>query len=51
MRRTRAEVGLVSAVLFWCAWMAIPSTSSATMDIQKKAKADGFPADLILSYS
>lgn len=43
MRRTR-EIGLVSAALVWCAWMAIPGTSSATMDIQKKAKEAGFPA-------
>jgi hypothetical protein len=43
MRKTR-EIGLVSVALVWCAWMALPGTSSATMDLQKKAKEAGFPA-------
>ena len=44
MKRSRAELGLVSALVFWGIWIAFPSTSSATLPIQKKAKEAGFPA-------
>ena len=44
MKRSRAELGLVSALVFWGIWIAFPGTSSATLPIQKKAKEAGFPA-------
>lgn len=44
MRRSRAGIGIASVLVFWCAWMALSGTSSATLVIQKKAKEAGFPA-------
>jgi len=45
MKKTGAGLGLAIVVLVWCGGMLISGTSSATLDIQKKAKAAGFPAD------
>ena len=44
MRKTGSGLGLVIALVVWCGGMLISGASSATMDIQKKAKAAGFPA-------
>ena len=45
MKKTGTGLGLAIVLLVWCAGMLISGTSSATMDLQKKAKAAGFPAD------
>lgn len=44
MKRSRAELGISGFFIFWCVWMLLSGTSSATLPIQKKAKEDGFPA-------
>jgi hypothetical protein len=44
MRRTGWRIGLGVVLLAWCGWMFLAETSSGTMDIQKKAKKLGFPA-------
>ena len=36
--------GALIALLVWCGWIAFSSSSSATMDIQKQAKAAGVDA-------
>jgi hypothetical protein len=38
-------VSLAAAAVLWAAWMLLtPSPTSATLDMQKDAKAKGFPA-------
>ena len=43
MRKARA-VGMTAVALFWAGWVLLSGTSSATLQIQKKAKEAGFPA-------
>jgi hypothetical protein len=45
MRKTSWRLGLGVIVLAWSGWMLFSDTSSGTMDMQKKAKAGGFPAE------
>ncbi|HKA36089.1 MAG TPA: hypothetical protein VKH43_04670 [Thermoanaerobaculia bacterium] len=45
MKKTGTGLGLAIVILVWCGGMLISGTSSATLDIQKKAKAAGFAAD------
>jgi hypothetical protein len=41
MKRTGSRIGLAVLAFFWVGWMALSSTSSATLDMQKKAKELG----------
>lgn len=41
MKKTGPRLGLSALLLFWCGWILMSGTSSATMDIQKQAKAAG----------
>ncbi|HEX9148757.1 MAG TPA: hypothetical protein VF958_06295 [Thermoanaerobaculia bacterium] len=43
--RNRSRIGVAGLLFFWAAWMLFTGTSSATLPIQKKAKALGMPAD------
>jgi hypothetical protein len=45
MKKSRTDLGIAGVLLFWCAWMLLSGTSSATLPIQKKAKEAGIPAD------
>jgi len=45
MNRTTSRIAATVTGLVWTGWIALSGTSAATMDIQKKAKAGGFPAD------
>jgi hypothetical protein len=40
----KSRLGAMVALLVWCGWIALSATSSATMDIQKQAKAAGVDA-------
>lgn len=42
MRKTASRLALSATTLFWMGWLALSGTSTATMDMQKKAKAAGF---------
>jgi hypothetical protein len=42
--RSRTGLGVAGVSVFWCAWILLSGTSSATLQIQKKAKEAGFPA-------
>ena len=43
--RTRAtRIGAMVTLLVWCGWIVLSATSSASMDIQKQAKAAGVDA-------
>lgn len=44
MRRSRMDLGIGAVLMFWCAWILLSGTSSATLTIQKGAKDAGFPA-------
>jgi len=44
MKNAGTRLGLIAATLFWCGWIAFSGTSSATMDVQKQAKAAGVNA-------
>jgi len=44
MVKRGSTVGLVGVLLFWAGWIATSGTSSATLPLQKKAKALGFDA-------
>lgn len=44
MTKSRADLGIAGFFIFWCAWILLSGTSSATLPIQKKAKEAGFPA-------
>jgi len=45
MKRTASRLVLSAAMLFWSGWIALSGTASATMDMQKKAKATGFKSE------
>jgi hypothetical protein len=42
---SRSRIAVAGLLFFWAAWMLFTGTSSATLPIQKKAKALGMPAD------
>ena len=44
MKKTGSSLGLAIVVLIWCGGMLLSNDSSATLDIQKKAKAAGIDA-------
>ena len=45
MRVSRSRISFAAAAVLWAAWMLFaPSPTSATLDMQKEAKAKGFPA-------
>ena len=44
MKTKGSRLGAMVALLVWCGWIALSATSSATMDIQKQAKAAGIDA-------
>jgi len=44
MKRRTTDLGVGAVLAFWCAWILLSGTSSATLVIQKKAKEAGFPA-------
>jgi hypothetical protein len=39
-----SRLGAMVALLVWCGWITLSATSSATLDIQKQAKAAGVDA-------
>jgi hypothetical protein len=41
MKNRGSRIGLVAVAFFWAGWMALTSTSSATLTMQKKAKELG----------
>jgi mono/diheme cytochrome c family protein len=45
MRRSRFDLGLAAVLILWSGWMLLPGTSSATLEIRKKAKDLGFPVE------
>jgi len=45
MKSTGSKLGIAAAMVAWAAGMLVSGVSSATLDIQKKAKAAGFKAD------
>ncbi len=44
MKKTGSGLGLAIVLLVWCGGMLLSGVSSATLDIQKKAKAAGIDA-------
>jgi hypothetical protein len=45
MKNQRSRWSLAAAAALWAGWMlSAPTPSSATLDMQKEAKAKGFPA-------
>ena len=44
MKRKGSRFGLSIGLLLWAACMVVPSTTTANLKIQKKAKELGFPA-------
>jgi len=44
MKRSKSDVGIAAALLFWGGWILLSGTSSATLPIQKKAKEAGIEA-------
>ncbi len=44
MKPRGTRIGAMVALLVWCGWIGISATSTATMDIQKQAKAAGVDA-------
>jgi hypothetical protein len=44
MRTRGTRIGAMVALLVWCGWIGLTSISTATMDIQKQAKAVGADA-------
>lgn len=44
MRTRETRIGAMVALLVWCGWIGLSATSTATMDIQKQAKAAGVDA-------
>ena len=44
MRKTGPRLGLTVTLLVWSGWMLFTSPSSATLDMQKQAKAAGVDA-------
>jgi hypothetical protein len=45
MTKSGSRIALAGVTLFWCGFVLLTGTSSATLPMQKKAKALGFPAD------
>jgi hypothetical protein len=45
MKRIASRLGIMATALFWMGWVALSGTSSATMDMQKKAKEAGFKVE------
>jgi len=45
MKSTGSKLGIAAAMIAWAVGMLLSGVSSATLDIQKKAKAAGFKAD------
>ena len=45
MKKSRTDLGIAGILLFCCVWMLLAGTSSATLQMQKKAKAAGIPAE------
>ncbi len=45
MKYSGSRLGLTALSLFWAAWMLLTGTSSATLDIQKRAKQLGYPVE------
>jgi hypothetical protein len=44
MKTKGSRLGAMVGLLVWCGWIALSATSTATMDIQKQAKAAGVDA-------
>ena len=44
MKKSRTDLGITGVIVFSCAWMLLSGTSSATLPIQKQAKAAGIEA-------
>jgi hypothetical protein len=44
MKIKGSRLGAMVSLLVWCGWIALSATSTATMDIQKQAKAAGVDA-------
>jgi hypothetical protein len=44
MSKSGARLGFLIVTLSWCGWMLFTSPSSATLDMQKQAKAAGVDA-------
>ena len=42
--KKESRLGAMVALLVWCGWITLSATSSATLDIQKQAKAAGVDA-------
>jgi hypothetical protein len=45
MGKTASRLALTVTAMFWLIWIALSGTSTATMDMQKKAKEAGFKAE------
>jgi hypothetical protein len=45
MKKTKSNLALLAVALAWSGLLLFTGTSSATLDMQKKAKAEGFPAE------
>ena len=45
MRKSVSHLAFSATALFWIGWMAFSGTSTATLDMQKAAKAAGFKAE------
>lgn len=41
MKTKGSRLGLTALLLFWCGWIALSGTSTATLEHQKQAKAAG----------
>jgi type IV pilus biogenesis protein CpaD/CtpE len=44
MSKTGSRLGSMVTLLVWCGWVAFSAVSTATLDIQKQAKAAGVDA-------
>jgi hypothetical protein len=44
MRNSSTRLGAVAVLSFWCGFLLLGGTSTATMPIQKQAKEAGIPA-------
>ena len=45
MKKSGWRLGAGAAVIGWTAWILLSGTSSATLQMQKKAKEAGFPVE------
>ena len=45
MKRTGSRLGAMASLLFWMGWIALSGTSTATLELQKKAKEAGFKVE------